>query len=176
MRQIALPKEGAPLIITVLLIACAVAGARIGYDKYLSVQAAKPKIVYVRNLTLEQIVEAGTKASGTVVQRLLSRVTGGPQATQDAEGNVRWEIPSRGSSLTFQVAPLEEGKGYRVIGTVDRIRISQIRDRDTREWKEANGWTRSKRVSNWVYASLGILHKPQRIIRLRNRVLRAVAG
>lgn len=156
-----------------LLILVGVVVLRVAFDKYLAMRVRTPRYVDVVGRSLTEIVEIGTKASGSLVRRTLGR----PVAGQVAGGGASWDVPSRGSVMTFQVLPSPEGTGFRVSGEVTVVRLAQRRDQNPNaRYGALSIWGRSVRVTNAIYGALGIPHKPTRMLRLRRRVLNAVSA
>jgi hypothetical protein len=153
------------MIVLIIMILIVVAG--LGYQKYRGNQALTFTHVDVAGLTLNEIVQTGSKASGSMVGRLAGNT---PTARRINDG-AEWHAQIQGSVMSFSAAPLPDGSGYRVGGVSSKIRIAQ-----TRIGSDRGIWGLSKAISNAIYRMLGIPHNASALVRRRNRVLRAIAN
>jgi hypothetical protein len=153
------------MIIVILFLLLFVAA--MGYQKFRGTQALTFTHVDISDLTLEEVIAVGTKASGSLVGRL----TGGTPNVRRVNDGAEWQAQIQGSVMAYRVMPLPNGAGYRVGGVATKMRIAQ-----TRIGSNQGIWGMSKAMSNGLMAILGIPHNSPALVRRRNRVLRAVAN
>ena len=152
------------LFIFILLLALA---ASLGYHRYMGVHAMRPDSVEVSGLTLDQIIDIGTKASMGVVKRMLGR----PQAYQTPDGAMEWQTQSKGGAMIFRVTPLSGGAGYRVEGWADKVWVARVSGQ--MDHRTAVGQARI--LTNVLCKALGIPQNARQLLRRRRRALRAIA-
>lgn len=132
--------------------------------KYLGSRALRPVEIEVSGLTLEQIVDVGTRSSHSWARRLLGR----PDAQNTADGGAEWLIRSGAGVMGVRVTP--SPSGYRITAHALTMRIAQHEG-----WINlGTDWGRAKMLTNWLFAALGIPHNPRKLLRQRGRVLRAI--
>lgn len=134
--------------------------------KYQGIRAMRTVTIQVSGLTVEQIVEIGTKVSHSFVRRLLGR----PQAQPTPDGGAIWYIRSGAGVMTVLVEPRQEG-GFHVSAAATSMRIAQhngLIDPNT-------DWGRAKIITNWLFRLMGIPHNARKLMRQRRRVLRAIS-
>lgn len=142
--------------------------------KYQGNRAMTPLHVDLLHLSLSQITDIGTKASGSLVQRMsapggrLDRSLGRVALRTPREGEAEWDITSKGGVMTMTVMRSSNGTGYRLSGAASSVRLAQRNTRST------GIWGLSVAVSNAISAILGIPENAGRLLRQRKRVLRAV--
>jgi hypothetical protein len=141
--------------------------AVMGYQKFRGMQALTFTHVDIAGLTLEEIVEIGTKASSS----LAGRVMGGTPTARRVSNGVEWQSQIQGSVMVFRVTPLPNGTGYRVGGAATKMRIAR-----TNIGSDRGIWGISKAMTNGLMAVLGIPHNSPALVHRRHRVLRAVAN
>ena len=157
------------IVILLVLIAGSLALA-----KYQGSRAMASLYIDVRHLTLNEITDIGTKASGSLVQRMaatggrLDSTLGRVAVRTSGNGEAEWDITSNGGVMTMTVMQSSTGAGYRLSGAASRVRIAQRNTRSTGLW----GF--SVAMSNAICAILGVPHNAGRLLRQRKRVLRAV--
>lgn len=150
------------LIIIILILVGA-----LGYQKYRGSQALTFTHIDVSGLTLDEIVNTGVKASGSLAGRLVGSM---PNARRVGDG-AQWDVQIQGSVMSFSAEPLPGGRGYRVGGAATKMRIAQ-----TRIGSNQGLWGLSKAISNAIYKMLGIPHNSPALVRRRKRVLRTIAN
>lgn len=153
------------MIILLLIVLVLIAG--LAYQKYRGTQALTFTHVDVAGLTLDQILEIGGKASGS----LAGRLTGSKPAARRAGDGIEWQAQIQGSVMAFSAQPLPDGNGYRVGGAATKMRIAQVR-----MGSNQGIWGLSKAISNAIYLALGIPHNSPALVRRRQRVLNAIAN
>jgi hypothetical protein len=153
------------MIFLVLIIV--IFAAALGYQKFRGVQALTFTHVDVTGLTLEEMVQIGGKASGS----LAGRLTGGMPNARRVDGGAEWETRIQGSVMSFSVEPLPAGGGYRVGGAATKMRISQ-----NNIGSNQGTWGMSKAITNALFRMMGIPHNAPALVRRRKRVLQAVAN
>jgi hypothetical protein len=153
------------VIYFVLLILVVVVG--LGYQKYRGNQALTFTHIDVSDLTLDEIVNIGCKASGSLAGRLVGSM---PSARRTEDG-AEWQAQIRGSVMSFSAAPLPNGIGYRIGGAATKMRVAQVHI-----GSDQGIWGLSKAMSNAIYRALGIPHSPGALVQRRKRVLRAIAN
>lgn len=160
------------MAVLVFLVLIAVGG--IVWLKYQGGRAMNMIYTDVRHLTLNEIVDVGTRASGSFLQRAvtaggrLDRTLGRVPVRATDAGDAEWEITSRGGVMAITVTKLPEEPGYRVGGAASAMRIAQ------RSTSFGGIWGMSTAMTNAIFAALGVPHNPGRLIRQRKRVLQAV--
>ena len=75
----------------------------LGYHRYMGVRATRRVSIEVACLSLDQIVDIGTKSSTSMVK---------PYPAED--GAVEWQTQSKGGVLRYRVLPLPDYLGFRV--------------------------------------------------------------
>jgi hypothetical protein len=153
------------MIILLLIVLIVVGG--LAYQKYRGTQALTFTHIDVAGLTLDQILEIGGKASGSLTGRLTrSR----PVVRRTGDG-AEWQAQIQGSVMTFSAEPLRGTSGYRVGGAATKMRIAQVGIGSNQ-----GIWGLSKAISNAIYRVLGIPHNSPALVRRRKRVLNAIAN
>lgn len=153
------------MIFLVIIILIVVVG--LGYQKYRGNQALTFTHIDVTGLTLDEIVNIGSKASGSLAGRLVGSVPGARRVGDGAE----WHAQIQGSVMAFRAEPLPGGSGYRVGGAATKMKIAQ-----NRIGSNQGIWGLSKAITNAVFRMLGIPHNSPALVRRRARVLRAIAN
>jgi hypothetical protein len=149
------------MILIVLLIALV---GSLALLKYLGSLAMRPTEIEVGDLTLDQIVELGTRSS----HGRLRRMFGKPTANRTADGGAEWTIRTGAGVMGVRVSPTPIG--YRVVAQALTMRIAQHQG-----WINLDTtWGRSKLLTNWLFAALGIPHNPRKLLSQRKRVFRAI--
>ena len=152
------------MIYLVIIILIVLGG--LGYQKFRGNQALTFTHIDVAGLTLDEIVQIGTKASGSLAGRLV----GSMPSARSVDGGTEWHAQIQGSVMSFRAEPLPDGGSYRVGGAATKMRIAQ-----TRIGSNQGIWGLSKAISNAIYRALGIPHNSPALVRRRKRVLRAIA-
>lgn len=153
------------MIILILIVLILIGG--LAYQKYQGTQALTFTHVDVAGLTLDEILQIGGKASGS----LAGRLTGSRPAARRTDAGVEWQAQIQGSVMAFSAEPLPDGSGYRVGGAATKMRVAQVR------YGSNQGiWGLSKAISNAIYRLLGIPHNSPALVRRRKRVLNAIAN
>lgn len=100
----------------------------LGYHRYMGVRATRHVSIDVACLSLDQIVDIGTRSSASAAQ---------PYAAED--GAVEWRTQSNGGVMLYRVFPLPDYLGFRVESwaTIARLRGSQDLLRRRRRTLEA---------------------------------------
>jgi hypothetical protein len=153
------------MIIFLLLLLVAL-GLPLGYHRYMGVRAMTPVSIDVNGLTLEQIVDIGTKASTPALKRLAGR----PQSYQTPEGEVGWDVGGSGGVMTFLIRALPSG-GFRVTGRATTVMTAHAPGRTI------NLETTFGRAKFWTVIVCRILHIPhnaRQLLRRRRRALDAI--
>jgi hypothetical protein len=88
----------------------------LGYHRYMGVRAARHVSIEVACLSLEQIVDIGTKSSTSMVK---------PHAAED--GAVEWQTQSKGGVMLYRVLPLPDYLGFRVESWATTVTIGRMR-------------------------------------------------
>lgn len=149
------------MILIVLLIALI---GSLALLKYLGTLAMRPIEIEIGDLTLDQIVEVGTRSSHNWARRLFSR----PSARRTADGGAEWTIGTGAGVMGIRVSPTPAG--HRVVAQALTMRIAQHEG-----WIHTDtDWGRAKLLTNWIFAALGIPHDPGKLLRQRKRVFRAL--
>ena len=132
--------------------------------KYLGNRVMRPVEIEVSGLSLEEVIDIGTRASHSWARRLLGR----PAARHTVDGGAEWHIRSGAGVMGVRVTPSPDG--YRVVAQALTMRIAQHEG-----WINLDtDWGRAKLLTNWLFALLGIPHNPRKLLRQRGRVLRAL--
>jgi hypothetical protein len=102
-------------------------GLALGYHRYIGARATRHVSIEVACLSLDQIVDIGTKSSTSMVKRTVGR----PQPYAAADGAVEWRTQSKGGVMLYRVLPLPDYLGFRVESwattvTITRMQGSQI--------------------------------------------------
>jgi hypothetical protein len=98
-----------------ILIILLPAGLVLGYHRYLGARAARRVSIEVACLSLDQIVDIGTKSSTSMVK---------PYAAED--GAVEWQAKSKGGVMLYRVLPLPDYVGFRVESWATTVTIAQM--------------------------------------------------
>jgi hypothetical protein len=152
------------IFIVIILLVC-VAG--LGYLKFRGIQALTFTHIDLTGLSLDEIVAIGGNASRSLGDRLTGRTPAARRAGSGAE----WSVGVRHSVMAFSVKPLPDDKGYRVGGVATKMRVAQVNFGSDRGY-----WGWSKAMTNGIYRMLGIPENAPGLVRLRKRVLRAIAN
>lgn len=148
------------MILIVLLVLLVVPLALL---KYLGTLALRPAEIEVAGLTLDQIVEVGTRSSHNWARRMLGR----PSANRTADG-AEWAIRTGAGVMGVRVS--RTPAGHRVVAQALTVRIAQHEG-----WINLDTtWGKSRLLTNWIFAALGIPHNPRKLLRQRKRVFRAI--
>ena len=75
----------------------------LGYHRYMGARATRHVSIDVACLSLDQIIDIGTKSSASTVK---------PYAARD--GAVEWQTRSKGGVMLYRVLPLPDYLGFRV--------------------------------------------------------------
>jgi hypothetical protein len=151
------------LILVIILI---ILVAPIAMLKLLGMRAQKFVYIDVGDLSMEQIVNIGTKASETAWRRLRGRA---PTYTL-ADGSVLWNAKCNGGHMTFLVKALPDGSGF-------RVGAHSLRPRDIHMYGVADLTTDYGRTKFFLYRLLwmmGIPHNPRALLFRRWRGLNAI--
>jgi hypothetical protein len=151
-------------MIFILLLLLAV-GLPLGYHRWMGVRAMTAVSIEVSGLTVEQIVDIGTKASTPAMKRLLGR----PQVYQTPEGEVGWDVGGRGGVMSFLIQPLSSG-GFRVTGRATEVTTAHAPGGINLE-------TTFGRAKFWSLLICRILHIPhyaRQLLRRRRRAFSAI--
>lgn len=149
-----------------LLIIVGALALSLGFQWYLGHRAMQVVFIDVGGLTIDQLLDVGTKASESFIQRLGGRA----QPVRFQDGSIGWNAISRGGVMTFRVTQLPNGYGFRVEAkatTVKEARMGGYIDPKTT-------WGRSKILTNWIYLLLGIPQNARVLLRRRRQALRAI--
>lgn len=139
----------------------------IGALKLLGTYAMNTVSIVVNGLSMEQIVDIGTKRSESALRRLRGRAKV-YQAT-DGSGSVYWNAKCGGGSVTFMVTPLVDGS-FDVSAAATSMKLV----------KKYGGFDLTSdygRTHFWLYALLwkfGIPHNPRALLFCRWRGLHAI--
>ena len=87
----------------------------LGYHRYMGVRATRHVSIDVACLSLDQIVDIGTKSSTSMVR---------PYAADD--GAVEWRTHSMGGVMLYRVLPLPDYLGFRVESWATTVTIARI--------------------------------------------------
>jgi hypothetical protein len=142
-------------------------GVPLAVLKYLGMRAMRPVSVDIAGPTLQQLVEAGTKASHSLARRMFST----PRAVPVEGGGALWEIRTGAGVMTVLIEPLADGAGHRVTAQATSVRVVQARGEVDRH----TDYGRAKIFTNWLFRLMGIPHNARKLLRQRRRVLRAVS-
>jgi hypothetical protein len=88
----------------------------LGYHRYMGVRATRHVSIEVACLSLDQIVDIGTKSSISMVK---------PYAAED--GAVEWRTQSKGGVMLYRVLPLPYDLGFRVESWATTMIIARVR-------------------------------------------------
>lgn len=160
------------MIVIVFLMLIVIGG--IIWLKYQGGRATSMIYTDVRCLTLSEIIDIGTRASGSFLQRAvtaggrLDRSLGRVRVRATGDSDAEWEITSRGGVMAITVTKIPGKPGYRVGGAASVMRIAQ------RSTTFGGIWGMSTAITNAIFAVLGVPRSPGRLIRQRKRVLQAV--
>jgi hypothetical protein len=88
----------------------------LGYHRYMGARATRRVSIEVACLSLDQIVDIGTKSSTSMVK---------PYAAED--GAVEWRTQSNGGVLLYRVFPLPDYLGFRVESWATTVPIGRVR-------------------------------------------------
>jgi hypothetical protein len=105
-----------------LLLILVPTGLALGYHRYLGVRAMRHVSIEVACLSLDQIVDIGTKSSTSMVKRVVGR----PQPYLAADGAVEWRTQSNGGVMLYRVLPLPDYLGFRVESWATTVTISRM--------------------------------------------------
>ena len=83
-------------------------GLALGYHRYMGARATRRVSIEVACLSLDQIVDIGTKSSTSMVKRAVRRPQ--PYAAQD--GAVEWRTQSKGGVMLYRVLPSPRLPGF----------------------------------------------------------------
>jgi hypothetical protein len=97
-------------------------GLALGYHRYMGARATRRVSIEVACLSLDQIVDIGTKSSTSVVRRVVRRPQ--PYAAQD--GAVEWRTQSKGGVMLYRVLPLPDYLGFRVESWATTVTIARM--------------------------------------------------
>jgi len=107
----------------VILLILLPAGLALGYHRYLGARATRHVSIEVACLSLDQIVDIGTKSSTSMVQR----VAGRPQPYAAEDGAVEWRTQSNGGVMLYRVLPLPDYLGFRVESWAITVTVGRMR-------------------------------------------------
>jgi hypothetical protein len=97
-------------------------GLALGYHRYLGARATRHVSIEVACLSLDQIVDIGTKSSTSMVKRAVGR----PQPYAAADGAVEWRTRSKGGVMLYRVLPLPDYLGFRVESWATTVTITRM--------------------------------------------------
>jgi len=97
-------------------------GLALGYHRYLGTRATRHVSIEVACLSLDQIVDIGTKSSTSMVKRAAGR----PQPYAAADGAVEWRTQSKGGVMLYRVLPLPDYLGFRVESWATTVTITRV--------------------------------------------------
>jgi len=148
----------------ILIVVLVVLAAPLALLKYLGTLALRPAEIEVAGLSLDQIVEVGTRSSHNWARRMLGK----PSANRTADGGAEWTIRTGAGVMGVRVS--RSPVGHRVVAQALTMRIAQHEG-----WINLDTtWGKSKLLTNWIFAALGVPHNPRKLLRQRKRVLRAI--
>ena len=124
--------------VTILLILLPT-GLALGYHRYLGARATRRVSIEVACLSLDQIVDIGTKSSASMVKRVVRR----PQPYAAVDGAVEWRTQSKGGVMLYRVLPLPDYLGFRVESWATTVTIAGCRGRRICCAGAAARWRRS---------------------------------
>lgn len=78
--------------------------------------------IEVACLSLDQIVDIGTRSSASIAQRAVRR----PQPYAAEDGAVEWRTQGKGGVMLYRVFPLPDDLGYRVESWATTVAIAQV--------------------------------------------------
>ena len=73
-------------------------------------------------LSLDQIVDIGTKSSASMVKRVVRR----PQPYAAVDGAVEWRTQSKGGVMLYRVLPLPDYLGFRVESWATTVTVTRM--------------------------------------------------
>ena len=158
----------ATLVIVGIIVFCA------GGFCHLKVQERKARepLYVTAALTPDRAARIGTKASGSVLQRMakpggrLEAASSRPEAVPLPGGGYRWQVRTKGGSVVFEATPHPDG--VRVAGWAQEVVVGQY-------GTNFNGIMGvSFAMTNALYRMIGLPRDPGTLIRRRKRVLKAV--
>jgi len=97
-------------------------GLALGYHRYLGARATRRVSIEVACLSLDQIVDIGTKSSTSMVKRVVRR----PQPYAAEDGAVEWRTQSKGGVMLYRVLPLPDYLGFRVESWATTVTIARM--------------------------------------------------
>ena len=97
-------------------------GLALGYHRYIGARATRHVSIEVACLSLDQIVDIGTKSSTSMVKRAIGR----PQPYAAADGAVEWRTQSKGGVMLYRVLPLPDYLGFRVESWATTVTITRM--------------------------------------------------
>jgi hypothetical protein len=99
-------------------------GLALGYHRYMGARATRRVFIEVACLSLDQIVDIGTKSSTSMVKRAVRR----PQPSAAADGAVEWRTQSKGGVMLYRVLPLPDYLGFRVESWATTVTITRMQE------------------------------------------------
>ncbi|HEX3961179.1 MAG TPA: hypothetical protein VHZ03_31930 [Trebonia sp.] len=150
-------------MIIIILLAFVVALALL---KGLGMWAQRMVYIEVHGLTLEQVIDIGTKASESAFRRLRGRA----KVFNFRDGSVGWNARCAGGAITYIVTPLEDGSGFRVGAAAlaqKAIKMYGVADLST-------DYGRTKFFLYRIMWAMGIPHNPRALLWRRWRGLNAI--
>ncbi len=127
--------------------------------------------IEIRELSIDQIVDIGTKASGSFMRR----IAGGRIPVQDnGDGSIEWDIAGNNGTMKISIIPLSDGDGYQVGGAATELTIAQMGAHYHATSVAGKIWMASMSMSNAFCRSIQLPRNPGTLLRQRGRVLRAV--
>ena len=106
-----------------ILIILLPAGLVLGYHRYMGARATRHVSIEVACLSLDQIVDIGTKSSASMIQRVVGR----PQPYAAEDGAVEWQTQSKGGVMLYRVLPLPDDLGFQVESWATTVTIVRMR-------------------------------------------------
>jgi hypothetical protein len=94
----------------------------LGYRRYLVTRAMRHVSIEVACLSLDQVVDIGTRSSTSMVQRAVRR----PRPSAAADGAVEWRTQSQGGVMLYRVLPLPDYLGFRVESWATTVTIARM--------------------------------------------------
>jgi hypothetical protein len=135
--------------------------------KGLGMWAQRMVYIEVHGLTLEQVIDVGTKASESAFRRLRGRA----KVFTFHDGSVGWNARCAGGAITFIVTPLEDGSGGFRVGAAalaqKAIKMYGVADLST-------DYGRTKFFFYRMMWAMGIPHNPRALLWRRWRGLNAI--
>lgn len=157
------------VFITVLLV---ILFGGIATLKYQGVRAMTPEHVEVRELSLDRVIEIGSRSASLIGSRTSPGSTAGRFASSAPvrrRGNgAEWDVSSGAGVMSFRVEPLPAATGFRVTGAATKqpLAVHYTRSRGTHGTSVA--------IWNALCRALGIPKSPGRLIAQRRRVFHAL--